>query len=526
MAKAYSSFETLTFKKLTVIKVIYDACAAAAALTLAFITRFALLYFQKDSVEIRPDLGDVYWGLYAQHLGIFVALTVGTLWALGFYRPLAATNSVWRPLKVLGGVSIPPALWSLFIYYTLELRAGFLFPRGVTLLAWGYLVLLVAVPRIVKYYLLKKMIIEVHHHRREQIKRVLVIGGAGYIGSQLTRDLLQQGYQVRILDSFMFGEDSVSEIRNNPNLEIVDGDFRNIETVIRSMDGIDAVIHLGGIVGDPACSLDDDFTIDINLTATKMLAEICKAFKVHRFVFASSCSVYGAGVEEILTEQSPLNPVSLYARTKIGSERVLLDAAGPDFSPTILRFATLFGLSPRPRFDLFVNLVTAKAIKEGKFAVFGGDQWRPFVHVKDICKTISSVLVAPSKAIHAEIFNVGSEENTLTIGDAGRLVLKLIPSSKAEFVDKIDDPRDYRVSFAKLRKQLGIKLEVSLEDGINEMKEAFLDGRLKEYSDAYFSNLKQTEKILSERQDPSVSSNRKSTLVSSPREILSKIANQ
>jgi nucleoside-diphosphate-sugar epimerase len=527
MSRTYSPFQSITFRKLTAIKLAYDTCAAAAALCLAFMTRFSLAYLVGDAAQVRPDLKEIYLGLFAQHIGLFVAFTIGTLWLLGFYRPMAKTNSVWRPLKMLGGVSVAPALWSLFVFYSQEWSSAFFFPRGVTLLAWGFLVLLVAGPRILKYYLLKKMVIEVHHHRREQIRRVLVIGGAGYIGSQLSRDLLAQGYQVRILDSMMFGSASIEELKANPHIEVVEGDFRNIETIIRSIDGMDAVIHLGGIVGDPACALNEDFTIDINLTATKMLAEVCKAFKVHRFIFASSCSVYGAGVEDMLTEESQLNPVSLYARTKIASEEVLLEAANAEFSPTILRFATLFGLSPRPRFDLFVNLVTAKAVQEGEFKVMGGAQWRPFVHVKDICRTISTILTAPTEKVHAEIFNVGSDENTMTIADAGRLVLKLIPSARADFVDVVDDPRDYRVSFAKLRARLGIAPSVSVEEGIKEMRDYLIADRARTYSDSTFSNVKQTEKILSERQNSTGrdSTRTSATLVSSPREILGRVVN-
>lgn len=515
----------LSQSRVTLLKVTYDALGAAAAITLAFLTRFALLYLQHDPTELRPDLRDVYLGLYFKHLGVFVAITLGTLWAIGFYRPVKNARSLWKPLQVIGGVSIAPVLWSLFIYYSLELKGDFLFPRGVTVLTWVYLLVAIGIPRITKYILLNRMVIEVHHHRRDQIRRVLVIGGAGYIGSQLCRDLLNRGYQVRILDSLLFGKDSINEIEQRPGFDVVAGDFRNIETVIKSMDGVDAVVHLGGIVGDPACSLDDDFTIDVNLTATKMLAEVCKAFKVQRFIFASSCSVYGAAENELLTEDSALNPVSLYARTKIASEQVLLDAAGPDFSPSILRFATLFGLSPRPRFDLFVNLVTAKAIKDHKFTVFGGKQWRPFVHVKDVSKAVTAVLEAPVKIVHGEIFNIGSEENTCTIEDAAQIVAQVIPGTQIDHVAQVDDPRDYRVSFEKMRMMLGFTLDTTIAEGVREMQQAFLDGRLTEYSETTFSNLRQTEKLLSDG-DQKVHGSTSMRLVPSPRGLLSKIANK
>lgn len=514
----------LSAKKLVFLKIGYDVAASAASLVLAFLARFALLYFQPSTSEIRPDLSEIYLNFFVKHVGIFVLLTVVSLSLMGFYKAIPKRENHWKPFKILGGLSVGPALWTLSIFYFFQTPDPLVFPRGVTLLAWLNVLLLLGGPRIVKHFALNQIIFEVHSHRKRKIRKILVIGGSGYIGSQLCRDLIQKGYDVRILDLFWFGKDSISDLSNHPKLDIVEGDFRNIETLVKAMNKIDAVIHLGGIVGDPACSLDDDFTIDINLTATKMLAELCKAYKVERFLFASSCSVYGASTDdELLTETSELNPVSLYAKTKIASEQVLLDTVDQNFCPTILRFATLFGLSPRPRFDLFVNLATAKAVREKKFTVFGGNQWRPFVHVKDISKAICSILEAPKDKVRAQIFNIGTEENCRTIAQAGDLVAAHVPGTEVEFLNEVDDPRNYRVSFKKLNDVIGIKLTTTLEDGVIEMREALERGKLRDFdiNSPSSSNVKQTKLLLN---DESGEDKRDKLLAMNPRKILDKIA--
>ena len=231
-----------------------------------------------------------------------------------------------------------------------------------------------------------------------KIESVLVIGGAGYIGSALLRRLLDRGYRVRLLDLFVYGEEPIQDLMEHPRLEVLHADFRHIDRVAEAMRDMDAVIHLGAIVGDPACALDEDLTIDVNLMATRMIAEIAKGYGVNRFIFASTCSVYGAS-DELLDEYSTLNPLSLYARSKIASERVLMGMADDRFNPVILRFGTIYGFSGRTRFDLVVNLLTAKAIVEGQITVMGGDQWRPFVHVEDAALAVFKVLEAPLDSV-------------------------------------------------------------------------------------------------------------------------------
>ncbi len=228
-------------------------------------------------------------------------------------------------------------------------------------------------------------------------KHVLVIGGGGYIGSALLPKLLDSGYHVRLLDLLLFGTEPIADVLDHPNLEIVQADFRQVDEVVAAVRGMDTLIHLGAIVGDPACALDEELTIEVNLMATRMIAEVAKGSGVKRFIFASTCSVYGAS-DEILDERSALNPVSLYARSKIASEKVLRKMADDRFAPVILRFGTIYGLSGRTRFDLVVNLLAAKALIDKQITVFDGDQWRPFVHVDDAAQAVFKVLEAPEKS--------------------------------------------------------------------------------------------------------------------------------
>ncbi|MGH6934620.1 MAG: NAD-dependent epimerase/dehydratase family protein, partial [Methylocella sp.] len=251
--------------------------------------------------------------------------------------------------------------------------------------------------------------------RAEAKEKVLIIGAAGYIGSALVEKLLDQGLQVLVLDAMHYGEEPLRRVAAHPNLTIIPDDFRHIEVLTRAMSGVGSVIHLGGLVGDPACAVDADLTVDINVTATRLIGEIAKAAGVQRFIFASSCSVYGAS-DGIVAEGSHLNPLSLYARTKVASEVVLNALNSPDFGVTRLRFATIYGISGRTRFDLVVNLLCAKAVRDGLITVFGADQIRPFVHVEDVARAIMMTLQAPLALVAGEAFNVGSDAQNYTLG--------------------------------------------------------------------------------------------------------------
>ena len=321
------------------------------------------------------------------------------------------------------------------------------------------------------------------------LPRVLVTGGAGYIGSVLCRRLLNDGYRVRALDALFYGGQSLAELLSHERFELRQGDSRDVTELVAAMRNVDAVVHLGEIVGDPACSLDEQTTRDINLAATMTAAKVAKGLGVARFVYASSCSVYGAS-EHLLAESSELNPLSLYARAKVGAERALLDIHDSDFKPVLLRLATVFGLSPRPRFDLVVNLLTAKAVVDREISVIGGDQWRPFVHVTDVARAMAECLRAPLSLVGGQTFNVGSDSENYTIGQIGELVQQSVPGSALKVLGDQGDARNYRVSFAKIRATLGFEAKTPVVRGIHELRDALRSGAIGNYADARYSNVR------------------------------------
>ena len=298
--------------------------------------------------------------------------------------------------------------------------------------------------------------------------RVLVTGGAGYVGSSLVPLLLERGFSVRVLDSFLFGESSLESVRGNSRCELVRGDVRDVQAVARAMQTCDAVVHLAAVVGDSACDENRRLAAEVNRASTRTIAELARGFGVKRFVFASSCSVYGAS-DLVLVETSALNPLSLYARTKVDSEAALLASKTRDFAPTVLRLGTLFGLSPRMRFDLVVNLFVKRAASEGRITVFNAEQWRPFVHVHDAARAIVACLRAAPGKISGEIFNVGSSGLNLQIRDVGEAIRRTIPGTEIERIENNADRRNYRVSFKKIQAALRFECGHTLESGIAEI---------------------------------------------------------
>jgi nucleoside-diphosphate-sugar epimerase len=324
-------------------------------------------------------------------------------------------------------------------------------------------------------------------HEEPDEAKVLVIGGAGYIGSALVEKLLNLGKHVLVLDAMHYGDEPLSRVAGHPNLTIVREDFRHIEALTRVMSGQGAVIHLGGLVGDPACAVDPDLTIDINVTATKLVGEIAKARGARRFILASSCSVYGAS-DETVDETSRFNPQSLYARSKIASEALLGALDSDDFAVTCLRFATVYGISGRTRFDLVANLLCAKAVRDGIITVFGADQWRPFVHVDDVAKAIVMALTAPVERVSGEVFNVGSDAQNYTLGELATLIKAQVPEARIVSDNTCLDRRNYHVSFAKIRTQLGFEPAWTLERGIAQVIAVVRSNQVGDYSLPAYSN--------------------------------------
>src|SRR5438067_160360 len=260
-------------------------------------------------------------------------------------------------------------------------------------------------------------------------------------------------------------------------------------------DVVRGVLALAAIVGDPACNLDPEETINLNYTATKVLAEACNFYRVRRLVFASSCSVYGASSHGVLTEQSSLKPVSLYARTRVLSENILFDRAG-EVQPVVLRLSTVFGLSPRMRFDLVVNTLTVRAVVDRKIAIFGGNQWRPNVHCRDAARAFIAALEAPAERVAGEIFNVGGDALNHPIAELGDMVAEIVRGTEVVHEKDAPDPRDYRVSFEKIRRVLGFEPEFTVAAGIREVAAAVRSQpALRDYQNPVYHNveaLKQT----------------------------------
>jgi FlaA1/EpsC-like NDP-sugar epimerase len=319
--------------------------------------------------------------IYRDSFLILTILCLIVFYLSGFYSYGRTYCSKYKALVIVQAVSISYIIFGAINYLIFP---GDVFSRSVFLISWTINVLLIETSRL--WSCIWKMVIKTEKKLNININTnkkdaILVIGGAGFLGSLLVRKLLKNNIKVNVLDLLLYGNTSIRDLYSyEKNLKVIKGDFRSIDKIYEAVDDVYCIVHLGGIVGDPACNIDPKLTFDVNLMATKMVAEVAKGSSINKFIFASSCSVYGAS-DEILNEKSMLSPLSLYAKTKLASEDLLLSMKSGNFSPLILRFATLFGLSYRPRFDLVINLFAAKAAIEKKISIFGGDQWRPFIHV-------------------------------------------------------------------------------------------------------------------------------------------------
>lgn len=245
--------------------------------------------------------------------------------------------------------------------------------------------------------------------------------------------------------------------------------MRSIADLSRAFRGAEAVIHLAAIVGDAACQVDPDVTWTTNLQATKLVVEACRHYAIPRLLFASTCSVYGASDDLLLNEGSILQPISLYAQTRIDSELVSLGANGPAFTTSCLRMATLYGLSARMRYDLVVNIMAARAVREGIVTVFGGAQWRPLVHVADAAAAFVLALEAPAELVGGEVFNVGSNEQNFRIRELGERIARVFSVDLETRPPSADDLRNYRVSFDKAAHYLDFVTHRTVEDASREI---------------------------------------------------------
>ena len=326
--------------------------------------------------------------------------------------------------------------------------------------------------------------------------RILVTGGGGYLGCRLVPILLERGHSVRLFDRFVFGRKPVSEIDASPQCEVIQGDIRRLQEFPALLEGIDAIAHLAGLANDPSCALDPEMTQDVNVESTRELASQAIQKGAKRFILTSACSVYGRGVFDLLDEQSPPNPVSTFGSSKLEAERVVLQMRGDHFEPVVARPATMYGYSPRMRFDLAINHMVAAAVRTGNIKVLGGgNQWRPFVHVDDAARALAMMLEAPAEKVSGEIFNVGSDEANLRIVDLARRVADAFEGVAIEVAKEDDDLRSWHVQFGKIRDTLGFECEKTIDDGIREVTEWLKQTAADPFAEIYF-NVNRMKKLL------------------------------
>jgi len=437
-------------------------------------------------------LSELVWnmlGRYADASWPLTIICVVVFYLNGFYTYGRFYQGRYKALIVFQAVCQSYLIFGFLTYF---LRGELVLPRTAIVLSWGISLVLLIGARLWLHVWKKIADPEQERllaRRRGDGRNVLVIGGAGYIGSALLPKLLEAGYRVRLLDLLLYDTDPIASVLSHPNLEVIQGDFRHVGKIVEVMQGMNSVVHLGAIVGDPACELDRELTTEVNLSATRMVAEVARLCDVERFIFASTCSVYGA-CDEVLDERSSTKPVSHYGNTKLAAERVLREMSNGRFSPTILRFATIYGLSGRTRFDLVVNLLTAKAKIDGQITVNGGNQWRPFVHVDDAALAIAKVLESPRALVGSEVFNVGSDAQNYTIKEIGELVHQFVPGAELVVNEHDTDRRNYKVSFAKINNLVAFEPQWTLEMGIQQVLEAIARGEIADYREAKYSNVK------------------------------------
>jgi nucleoside-diphosphate-sugar epimerase len=312
--------------------------------------------------------------------------------------------------------------------------------------------------------------------QERKFQQVLVTGGAGYVGAVLVPKLLRNGYRVKVLDLYMFGDDVLGEVKGHPALEEIKGDLRDRDLLARVIPGCDAVIHLACISNDPSFELNPELGKSINYDAFFPLVEISKASGVRRFVYASSSSVYGIKKVQNVTEDLPVEPLTDYSRYKAMCEKVLLDNRAPGFVTLILRPATVCGYSPRLRLDLTVNILTTHAVTRRKITVFGGEQMRPNIHIEDMADAYIRSLEWPDELVDGKTYNVGFENHRLL--DIAGMVREVVGPDVEIVTTPTDDLRSYHVSSEKIGRDLGFTAKRTIQDAVGDLAAAFHTGKI------------------------------------------------
>jgi nucleoside-diphosphate-sugar epimerase len=299
----------------------------------------------------------------------------------------------------------------------------------------------------------------------------LITGGSGYIGSLLARELRDAGREVRVLDSLLHGQEDIAAEQERGGVEVIRADIRDGDARRRALAGAHAVVHLAAIVGDPACARDPQASDEVNVQATRDLVADAAEAGVERLVFASTCSNYGRMTDPTvpITESGELSPVSLYAEQKVGMEKLILGGGANGVKPTCLRFATVYGVGRRMRFDLTVNEFTRELWADRELEVFGEQFWRPYIHVRDAGRAVRTVLESPAEKVAGQVFNAGRSGENYRKLDLVEEIRKQTDRGSVSYVRRDEDPRDYKVSFDKILSQLGFETLMTVPDGIAEI---------------------------------------------------------
>lgn len=325
-------------------------------------------------------------------------------------------------------------------------------------------------------------------------RRVLVTGGAGYVGSVLVPTLLARGFDVTVLDLYLYGDDVLRTVAGAPGLREVRGDIRLRSDVRSALAGVTDVIHLACISNDPSFELNPDLGRSINYDCFPMLVEEAKAAGVARFVYASSSSVYGLREEENVVEDLELRPLTDYSKYKALCEEVLLGAREPGFAVLVLRPATVCGYSPRLRLDLTVNILTNHAVTNRNIRVFGGNQMRPNIHIDDMADLYVRSLEWDAARIDGAIFNAGYHNRRVI--EIARSVRSIVGEDVGIAVEPTDDNRSYHISSEKIKRELGFEAQRSIEDAVTDLVDAFAAGRIpKPMDDDRYYNIKTMQRV-------------------------------
>ena len=325
------------------------------------------------------------------------------------------------------------------------------------------------------------------------MKKILVTGGAGYVGSILVPKLLDKGYAVVVLDTLFFTDIGLKAVKSNPNLKVIEGDIRNEADLKAATQGVEAVIHLASISNDPSTDLNPRLTEEVNLDATLKLVKISKQQGVKRLINASTSSVYGIKDVPNVTEDMTLDPLTVYSRTKADAEPHVSAANDKDFTTVNIRPATVMGYSPKMRLDLTVNILTMHALTKGKITVFGGGQKRPNIHIEDITDYYVKLLEIPAEKIGGKTFNAGYEN--FTVKEIAEMVKETVGKNVAIEVTPSNDNRSYHISSAKIEKELGLKPSRNIKDAVQDIKKASEAGKL-DWDNVNFYNVKKMKVLL------------------------------